>query len=144
MNFSLYYHDSLPHLELTVFSHTLRSPGSLPYGKAPAHHEILFITLEDPPGVAQQLYSPQPGQVFLAEDVTQVEVWKVKALTGDIAWRQRLGTEKLPRGILRPHQPQDAQEGVYHLAIAEHVSVLFVCESGVCWPPSLQPLHLAP
>lgn len=76
-----------------MFSHTLRSPGSLPYGKAPSHHEILFITLEDPPGVAQQLYSPQPGQVFLAEDVTQVEVWKVKALTGDIAgvsvWVQR-------------------------------------------------------
>ena len=73
-----------------------RSPGScskLQHGKPPSHQEVLFITISDLPAVAPQLYTPQPGQVFVAEDVSQVEVWKVKALSGDISgmsvWVQR-------------------------------------------------------
>ena len=68
---------------------------------------MLFITVPDLPAVAKQLYVPQQGQVFLAEDVSQVEVWKVRALSGDIAgmsvWVQRNCLEEYCAPIsLRP------------------------------------------
>lgn len=69
--------------------------------------EVLFIALDDLPGVAPQLYTPQPGQVFMAEDISQGEVWKVKALSGDVAgeivWVQRNCLEEYSAPInLRP------------------------------------------
>ena len=71
-----------------------RSPDSKHPHDAPISHDhVLFITVGQPPDVAPQLYQPQPGQVFMAEDVSQVEVWKVRALSGDMAgesvWVQR-------------------------------------------------------
>ncbi len=83
-----------------------RSPGSKPPGET-SHTEVLFIALENIPGVAPQLYTPQPGQVFMVEDVSQMEVWKVKALSGEVAgqsvWVQRNCLEEYSAPIsLRP------------------------------------------
>ena len=71
-----------------------RSPCSTKAQNSPvSNKDILYIATEDPPAVAKPLYVPQQGQVFLAEDVSQVEVWKVKVLSGDNAgesvWVQR-------------------------------------------------------
>ena len=65
--------------ETTLSSITPSSACSVP--------EVLYIAIEDPPAVADQVYTPIPGQVFLVEDVSQVEVWKVKVLSGPGAGR---------------------------------------------------------
>ena len=82
-----------------------RSPSPKPHTEKP--HDVLYIALDDLPGIAPQLHTPQPGQVFLAEDVSQLEVWKMKALSGDMAgtsvWVQRNCLEEYSAPIsLRP------------------------------------------
>jgi len=53
----------------------------------------LYVTVEELPEMADQVYHPLPGQVFLVEEVGHVEVWKVKVLSGSNAgtslWVQR-------------------------------------------------------
>ena len=83
-----------------------RSPGSKPSSPS-LSRETLFIAREDLPAIAEQVYRPQPCQVFQAEDCSNGDVWKMKALSGDNAgtsvWVQRNCLEEYSAPIsLRP------------------------------------------
>ena len=86
---------------------TYRSSGSSAYCTEVHPNEILFIAREDPPDVAEQVYTPQLGQVFSVEDISHVDVWKAKILSGKSAgesvWVQKNSLEEYSASInVRP------------------------------------------
>ena len=59
--------------------------------------------MEHQPPVAEQLYRAPPGQVFLPEDISNVDVWKVIAVSGENAgesvWVQRNTLEEYSASV---------------------------------------------
>ena len=65
--------------------------------------DIYYIAVENQPPVAEQLYKAPPGQVFLPEDTSKVDVWKVVAVSGENAgesvWVQRNTLEEYSASV---------------------------------------------
>ena len=70
----------------------------------PSSDEIYYIAVENQPPVAEQLYRAPPGQVFLPEDTSKVDVWKVQAASGENAgesvWVQRNTLEEYSASVM--------------------------------------------
>lgn len=70
----------------------------------PPPDDLFYVAVEHQPPVADQLYKAPPGQVFLPEDTSKVDVWKVVAVSGENAgesvWMQRNTLEEYSASVL--------------------------------------------
>ena len=91
---------------LSSLKPSFRSPGAQakpPTNNMSTPEDIYYIAVENQPPVAEQLYKAPPGQVFLPEDTSKVDVWKVVAVSGENAgesvWVQRNTLEEYSASV---------------------------------------------
>ena len=67
-----------------LLSPLFRSPGAtLKFSRPLSPEQVYYIAIENQPAIAEQLYAPPSGQVFLAEDTSRGDVWNAVVLSGD-------------------------------------------------------------